>query len=106
MMLHVFLGPVTRLVKGVVEEKQLRIREGMRMMGLPDSALFCSWFGTYTLMFALTSLGITIVTAASVFSHSNKVYIFIFFFLFAMSTFAFCWLLSVFFSRAQVATTV
>jgi ATP-binding cassette subfamily A (ABC1) protein 3 len=102
----IYMWPVTRLVKGVVEEKQLRIREGMRMMGLVDSALFCSWLGTYTLMFALTSLGITIVTAASVFSHSNKVYVFLFFFFFAMSTFGFCWLLSVFFSRAQVATTV
>jgi hypothetical protein len=57
-------------------------------------------------MFFLTALGITIVTASSVYSNSNKFFIFIFFFFFSMSTFAFCWLLSVFFSRAQVATTV
>ena len=101
----IYMWPVTRLVKGIVEEKQLRIKEGMRMMGLPDSALFCSWLATYTLMFLLTAIGITIVTSRSVYEHSNKLYIFLFFFLFAMSTFAFCWLLSVFFSRSQVATT-
>jgi len=101
----IYIWPVTRLVKGIVEEKPLRIKEGMRMMGLPDSALFCSWIGTYTLLFLLTSIGITLVTSGSVYEHSNKAYVFFFFFLFAMSTFSFCWLLSVFFSRAQVATT-
>ena len=101
----IYMWPVTRLVKGIVEEKQLRIKEGMRMMGLPDSALFCSWFATYALIFFLTAIGITIVTSRSVYEHSNKFYIFIFFFFFALSTFAFCWLLSVFFSRSQVATT-
>ena len=65
-----------------------------------------SWFGTYVLMFFITSIGITIVTAFSVYSHSNKIYIFIFFFFFSLTTFTFCWLFSVFFSRAQVGTTV
>lgn len=74
--------PVTRLVKGIVEEKQLKIKEGMRMMGLPDSALFCSWFTTYLVMFLLTALGITIVTAGSVYERSNKFFIFVFFFTF------------------------
>jgi hypothetical protein len=102
----IYMWPVTRLIKGIVEEKQLRIKEGMRMMGLPDSALYCSWFGTYTLIFFLTSILITIVTAGSVYAHSNKFYIFIFFFFFAMSTFSFCWLVSVFFSRSTVGTTM
>jgi len=102
----IYIWPVTRLVKGIVEEKQLRIREGMKMMGLPDSALFCSWLTTYTVMFLITAIGITIVTASTVYENSNKFFIFIFFFFFAMTTFAFCWLLSVFFSRAQVATTM
>jgi hypothetical protein len=101
----IYMWPVTRLVKGIVEEKQLRIKEGMRMMGLPDSALYCSWFGTYCIIFAITSLLITLVTAASVYEKSNKVYIFLFFFLFSLSTFSFCWFTSVFFSRSQVATT-
>jgi ABC-type multidrug transport system fused ATPase/permease subunit len=102
----IYIWPVTRLVKGIVEEKQLRIKEGMLQMGLPSSALFCSWLGTYALMFFITSIGITLVTAGSVYENSNKVYIFLYFFFFAMSTFTFCWFLSVFFSRAQVATTV
>lgn len=102
----IYMWPVTRLIKGIVEEKQLRIKEGMRMMGLPDSALYCSWFGTYTLIFFLTSLLITIVTSGSVYAHSNKFYIFLFFFFFAMSTFSFCWLVSVFFSRSTVGTTM
>ena len=101
----IWMWPVTRLVKGIVEEKQLRIREGMKMMGLPDSAIFCSWIGTYTIIFIITSILITIVTSGSVYEKSNKFYIFIFFFLFSMASFAFCWLVSVFFSRSQVATT-
>jgi hypothetical protein len=102
----IYIWPVTRLVKGIVEEKQLRIKEGMLQMGLPNSALFCSWITTYGIIFIMTSIGIVIVTAFNVYEHSNKGYIFLFFFFFAMTTFSFCWLLSVFFSRAQVATTV
>ena len=74
-------------------------------MGLPESALFCSWLSTYAIMFLLTSIGITIVTSFTVYKYSNKFYIFIFFYFFALTTFSFCWLLSVFFSRSQVATT-
>lgn len=101
----IFMWPVTRLLKGIVEEKQLRIREGMKMMGMPDSAIFCSWFGTYFLIFLVTAILITLVTSATVYEHSNKFYIFIFFFFFSLTTFSFCWLISVFFSRSQVATT-
>jgi ATP-binding cassette subfamily A (ABC1) protein 3 len=102
----IYIWPVTRLVKGIVEEKQLRIKEGMKMMGLPDSALFCSWFGTYVLMFLITSIGITIVTSGSVYKYSSKGHVFIFFFFFSLTTFAFCWLVSVFFSRSTVASTM
>ena len=101
----VFLWPVTRLVKLMVEEKETRIKEGMRMMGLYDSTLWFSWLLTYTLIFILTSLLITVITSGNVFEYSDKAYIFFFFLLAQMSFFSFCLLISALFSQSRVAAT-
>ena len=101
----VFLWPVTRIIKLVVEEKETRIKEGMKMMGLYDSTLWLSWLITYTLIFIVTSILITVITANNVFQYSNKGYIFFFFLLAQLSFFSFCLLVSSVFSQSRVGST-
>jgi len=102
----IFNYPVTRLIKGIVEEKQLRIKEGMKMMGLTESALFMSWFATYFIIYFIMAFFITVVTSINVYSQSDQALIFIFFFFFTLASFSFCWLVSVFFNRSRVASSV
>ncbi len=44
-----YLYPCARIVRNIVEEKEQRIKEGLRMMGLMDSAFWTSWYLTYVI---------------------------------------------------------
>ena len=106
LLLITFLAPTSSLIRGVVLEKENRIREGMQMMGLKTSALYSSWFWTYAVIFFVVALAISAITKASFFSHSDFFALFILFFAFGISTTAFCFMVAVFFSRAKTGATV
>jgi len=55
------LLPFLRMTNGILREKEKRIREGMKMMGLQNSAFYISWFITYFLIFTITSLLVSAV---------------------------------------------
>lgn len=76
-------------------------------MGLSESVLWLSWTLTYTIMFFITSLCVTLVLCGStVYPKSDFGLIFILFFFFSLSVIAYCHFVQVFFSRATVAATV
>ena len=62
-----FLFPAARLIKGVVYEKEAKIREGMRAMGLGGNALMASWYITYFSIVFIQAILITIITARNIF---------------------------------------
>mmetsp|Transcript_62430 Transcript_62430/g.122842 ORF Transcript_62430/g.122842 Transcript_62430/m.122842 type:complete len:2323 (-) Transcript_62430:80-7048(-) len=99
-----FLYPVSRIIRALVLEKETRIKEGMKMMGLPDSVYNLSWLITTVLQMTLVSLLITLVTASSVFEYSNKLFVFLYFEAFSLAVINMCFLLSTFFSRSKSAS--
>jgi ABC-type transport system involved in multi-copper enzyme maturation permease subunit len=101
-----FWFPVSRLIRGMVAEKEAKIREGMRMMGLGDAPLLYSWLLTYALIYLIVAVVIALITQRNIFKASNGFLVFIFFWLFGLSTTTFCYLISVFFSRARTASTI
>ncbi len=101
----VFIWTLSRIVTSLVEEKELRIREGMKMMGLKHWVLILSWVITYLVIFFLTALSITVTTSTSVYKYSSSAYIFFFYFLFCTALFSFGYFISVFFDRARIAST-
>ncbi len=100
-----FLWPISRLIRGIVVEKETKLREGMRMMGLQYVSLYLSWFFTYGIMFTITSVCITLMTHGALFSRSDSTLVFAYFFLFSLSIIAYCFVVSVIFSRAKTAST-
>jgi ATP-binding cassette, subfamily A (ABC1), member 3 len=102
----VFLWPVTRIIKSILEEKESRMKEQMKMMGLPESLLWLSWLVTYIVIFFITSLLIMMFASSSMFEFSNDGLILLFFFLFGLTVFAFCYMVSAFFDRARVGATI
>ena len=102
----VFLFPVSRLIRGLVAEKETRIREGMRMMGLSDLALNGSWFTTYAILYVAIGASIAVITHTNMFKSTSGGFIFILFTLYGFSTIAYCYLVSVFFSHAKTASTL
>lgn len=99
-----FLYPVSRIVRGLVIEKENKIKEGMKMMGLTDFAYNTSWLITTLLQMTLVSLLITLVTATTVFEYSNKFFVFMYFLIFSFAVINMCFLMATFFSRSKVAS--
>jgi len=98
-----FLYPFSRFIRGLVLEKEEKIKEGMKIMGLSDIVYGLSWLFTLTIQSSVTTLGILLVTKGSVFEYSDDVVIFIYFFAFSVSVVMMTFLLATFFSKAKSA---
>lgn len=68
-----FLYPASRLMRDIVREKEMRMREGMRAMGLSTDALLASWYITYFLMVLVQAILITIATTSNIFQVTQRV---------------------------------
>ena len=55
-MFLMFIVPLYRLVYRIVNEKETRARESMKMMGLTDMSYWLSWFTYYLLTITLIAL--------------------------------------------------
>jgi ATP-binding cassette subfamily A (ABC1) protein 3 len=84
-------------------EKEKRIKEGMKIMGLKGSAFYYSWFITYFIKLTFISLLISIILKATFFTYSAWIFIFLWHWMFAMSGMALGFCITTLCSRAKVA---
>eukprot|EP00601_Ochromonadales_sp_CCMP2298_P001426 CAMPEP_0173193416 /NCGR_PEP_ID=MMETSP1141-20130122/13943_1 /TAXON_ID=483371 /ORGANISM="non described non described, Strain CCMP2298" /LENGTH=512 /DNA_ID=CAMNT_0014117743 /DNA_START=89 /DNA_END=1624 /DNA_ORIENTATION=+ len=98
--------PMSRLTKSVVEEKELRMREVMKIMGLREWVHQATWFISAFVLFFWIAVTTTLITKASFLLRSDPALLFAYFFLFAMSEINFAFLVSVFFSNSKLAAIV
>ncbi|KAG5189427.1 hypothetical protein JKP88DRAFT_176875 [Tribonema minus] len=100
------LFPVSRLVSRVVEEKETRVRETMKIMGLGTGAHDLSWFllGSFTAI--LLAIGFTVVSSLSFLPSSEASLLFVFFLVFLLGEVNFALLMSCFFNKAKLAAIV
>eukprot|EP01064_Diplonema_japonicum_P000827 TRINITY_DN10555_c1_g1_i2.p1 TRINITY_DN10555_c1_g1~~TRINITY_DN10555_c1_g1_i2.p1 ORF type:complete len:1303 (+),score=294.14 TRINITY_DN10555_c1_g1_i2:84-3992(+) len=101
-----YIYPVSKLVSSVVLEKEERQREGMLIMGLSRPSFYASWFLTYTILQSLSSLFIVGITRKNMFQNSSPLVVFLLFWSFSESIIALSLLISVFFSKARIASLV
>ncbi|CAN0429001.1 unnamed protein product, partial [Hapterophycus canaliculatus] len=101
-----FLYPVSRAVRVLVGEKEGRMKEALRMMGLPDAIYHASWFITFQVQWIVTNVLIMAVVSSSVFRYSNGWLVFLWLEAVALAVMAFCFLISTFFSRSKTAATL
>ncbi|RYG93692.1 ATP-binding cassette domain-containing protein, partial [archaeon] len=95
--------PMSKLAKSIVEEKELKMRELMKIMGLKDYIHRLSWFLASFVLFLWIAISSTIIITASFVKASNGLIIFIFYFLFCMTEINLSMLVSVFFSNSKLA---
>ncbi|EPB71818.1 ABC transporter, ATP-binding protein [Ancylostoma ceylanicum] len=99
-----YIIPAALLVKNIVHEKELRLKEQMRIMGLGDMVHLWSWAIISLVLNIISTFVIVLITK---FGHLLKIdfwLLFVFLSLFAMSSIAMCLLLSTFFSNANIST--
>ena len=100
-----WLFSVGMIVKGIVYEKETRLKEVMKIMGLGNSILWLSWFiTTFILLFSAAVLLSTILKLGTVLSNSNFLLTCFMFVSFTFPTITFCFLVSTFFSKANLAS--
>uniref|UniRef100_A0A8D2QDF4 P-type phospholipid transporter n=1 Tax=Zonotrichia albicollis TaxID=44394 RepID=A0A8D2QDF4_ZONAL len=95
---------VAVIIKGIVYEKEARLKETMRIMGLDNGILWLSWFIS-SLVPLLMSAGllVLILKMGNLLPYSDPSVVFIFLSIFGVVTILQCFLISTVFSRANLA---
>ncbi|XP_072517055.1 phospholipid-transporting ATPase ABCA1 isoform X1 [Salminus brasiliensis] len=95
---------VAMIIKCVVYEKEARLKETMRIMGLSSGTLWLSWFVSSYLQFLISSvLLVTVLKVGDILPYSDPAVVFFFLSAFATATIMLCFLISTFFSQANLA---
>lgn len=95
---------VALAVQAIVYEKEQRLKEVMKMMGLSNAVHWVAWFITSLAVMSITvSLLVVILKYGKVLYYSDPLVVWVFLMMFAVVTIVFCFLISVFFSKAKLA---
>ncbi|CAM4819705.1 unnamed protein product [Rotaria magnacalcarata] len=95
---------VSMNVKDIVQEKEKRLKEIMKIMGLKDSVHWFTWFILCTTAMILTAiLLVLLLKFGKIIQFSNIFVLFVFFIAYTFATITQCFLISVFFNRANLA---
>ncbi|XP_068199948.1 retinal-specific phospholipid-transporting ATPase ABCA4a isoform X2 [Antennarius striatus] len=95
---------VSMIVKSIVLEKELRLKETLKVMGVTNGVIWSTWFiDSFILMGTSTALLTAIIMGGRVLNYSNAVILFLFLLTFTTATIMQCFLLSVFFNHANLA---
>uniref|UniRef100_UPI00398ECFE0 phospholipid-transporting ATPase ABCA1-like isoform X2 n=1 Tax=Pristiophorus japonicus TaxID=55135 RepID=UPI00398ECFE0 len=95
---------VAMIIKGMVHEKEARLKETMKMMGLTNGILWASWFISSFIPFLISSAFlILILKKGGILPYSDPSVVFVFLATFAVATIMQCFLISTFFSGANLA---
>ncbi|CAJ0963995.1 unnamed protein product, partial [Mesorhabditis belari] len=97
--------PSAMLVKNIVYEKEHKLKELMRIMGLGDTIHFLSWA---FISFVLNTISVLVISLilwiGNLLGHTNFFIIFMVLMLFALSSIALSLLITTFFSSSNIAT--
>jgi hypothetical protein len=105
LLVYAFMAPTRAMVGALVREKELRLREGMRMLGLGDVAYWGSWGTTHWCTLAVSGLMCALI-ARTPFPHTSFALMVAFLWLFAAALVAFSYWLSTLFTTSRVAGPV
>uniref|UniRef100_A0A668AI68 ATP binding cassette subfamily A member 3 n=1 Tax=Myripristis murdjan TaxID=586833 RepID=A0A668AI68_9TELE len=97
------------IVRAVVQEKERKLKEYMRMMGLSNWLHWSAWFLMFFLFLSISVFFVTLLfwiqvsPKGAVLTYSDPTLVFVFLLAFTVATINFSFMISAFFSRANVA---
>lgn len=101
-----FLYPMSRLVKSIVEEKELRIKETLFILGVKQWAYISSWILVACIVFLFASAFLSLMIHFSILVFSSLGYIFALVGLFSSATLGFSLFIASFFFKSKTASLV
>ncbi|GBG28685.1 ABC transporter ATP-binding protein [Hondaea fermentalgiana] len=96
--------PVSQLILVIVQEKEIRMKEMMKIMGLREWVFHASWLITYTVFFFIQALAQAAYISSTVFAKADFSLVLVFIFLFNMTLISLAFIISTFFNRAKLAS--
>ncbi|OWF51665.1 ATP-binding cassette sub-family A member 3-like [Mizuhopecten yessoensis] len=107
-----FILSSLQTIKNILYEKERRLKEAMKLMGLSSTVYWLSWFfkalvylviacAIYTILFA-----VKIGDKGSVLNNSDPSLVFVFLICYSTSIIAFCFMISTFFNKANTGANV
>jgi ATP-binding cassette subfamily A (ABC1) protein 3 len=94
------------MVNGILREKEKRIKDGMRIMGLNNTAFYLSWVITYLCIFTVISICVSAILVTTFFFHSEFGYVLLFHWLTCLSIIAMGVCITTLCNRAKVGNIV
>uniref|UniRef100_K3X598 ABC-2 type transporter transmembrane domain-containing protein n=1 Tax=Globisporangium ultimum (strain ATCC 200006 / CBS 805.95 / DAOM BR144) TaxID=431595 RepID=K3X598_GLOUD len=101
-----YLYMISRVLVVFIQEKESRMREFMKILGVKEKAILISWYITYIGIAFVGAILQALAGLVGVFSNSSVILVFLFFFLFGTSVLAFGFLVSAVFSKARTGSFV
>ncbi|KAG1690889.1 hypothetical protein DVH05_027491 [Phytophthora capsici] len=101
-----YLFTVSRILVVLVQEKELRQREFMKILGVTEKTIILTWYMTYAVILFVGAVVQAVAGLAGLFPNSSLIVTFLFFFLFGLSVLAMAFLISTLFSKARVGAFV
>ena len=106
-MLFAWLFPVAMTTRAVVWEKETRLKEFMKIMGVGEGLLRVSWFLHSLAVLLFSVLGITaLLKLGGLLPETNVVVLFLYLLLYAVVMLCYSFLMSSFFNNANLAACV
>ncbi|KAH9491700.1 ATP-binding cassette sub- A member 1 [Bulinus truncatus] len=95
---------VAMIIKGIVYEKEQRLKEVMKIMGLGNGIHWLAWFiNSFVMMLITVILFVIVLKGGKILEYSDPSVVFVYMLGFTVSTISQCFLISVFFSKANLA---
>ncbi|XP_009883205.1 PREDICTED: retinal-specific ATP-binding cassette transporter [Charadrius vociferus] len=103
-MVLAWIYSVSMIVKSIVLEKEMRLKEAMKNRGISNGVIWCTWFlDSFTMMAVSTFLLTALIMCGQVLHYSSPLLFFLFLLTFTTATIMQCFLFSTFFSKANLA---
>lgn len=97
----IFIVPLYRITYRIVNEKETKARESMKMMGLTDSSYWLSWAAYYTIIVTLISFICVILLSSLI--KTDPVIMFIIIWAYGTSLFGYALIMQSLFEKARTA---
>ncbi|XP_058116458.1 phospholipid-transporting ATPase ABCA3-like [Anopheles ziemanni] len=109
-----FFYTAINTVKYITVEKEKQLKEAMKIMGLPSWLHWSAWFVkclvlliiSISLIVVLLCVNITTNTDLAIFEYAEWTVVWFYLFVFSITTICFCFMVSTFFSKANIAAGI
>ncbi|KAL4429304.1 hypothetical protein ABPG74_002290 [Tetrahymena malaccensis] len=91
-----------RMTNSILIEKEKKIREGMKMMGMGNASFYMSWIITYAIIYFVIAVIISALLLVNIYNGGSFIFLLVWYYLFCLTLLFQSLFVTVFFTRARI----